>query len=984
MSDPGARDLYDIKHVQGQNIYIGQDGSPVRPREEKDLLARVRNRAESRLEGQLRLEGRLDSPKQPLDLDKQLQPAQVHSWRMEVKDRKGLLVEQLSPQTKMVEVFDRCRGQLLVLGEPGAGKTTSLIELALDLVSRADTNADRRIPVMVDLSDWQSQLPAKKLRKGAEESVDWTIADWLLTKIQEYSVQQIRQWLIDKRLVFLLDGLDEVQPEYQEKCIAALNDWLNSEWCSGEVVIACRRAQYENYQEKLKLQGAVYLQDLTDEQIKYFLNAINREWLWDEFVQDVELLDLVRKPLLLSMTISISEQREELFQQQEEASEPRSKLNLLLDAYVDRRLEQGAECESRFYRQGRVPSIEQSRKWLGILALNLLQESKNEFSIDQIQPSWLWSRSQMLLYITILASFLCLFGGVIGTCFSWDYRSSFYWGCILGLIWSAVEGYALWNGNPRIINSVESFSISMPNSLKEISSKVSAWKYEIIIVSIAPIASIPVMISLAVMNRGVVSLIYLMQIFTIFSLALVISISKDNAKKLKFHSGFNHSVKNSLENLIRITLLSFLFFLFEFGLERWTVSTLTEKKIFSLMSSPLFFCYASLLIWFLFGGGDTFFYHISLRLSLFLTRSIPWDYTKILDYNTELLLLQRVGGEYRFIHDLLRNSLAQAQIDKNSSSVNAQTHYRCGEAYRLSNRYFDALKSLNLAISLNPKYKDAIASRGEIYRLMGRYEEALKDFDLAIEIDPKYKDAIASRGITYRLTGRYEEALKDFDLAIEIDPKSRAIASRGQTYGLMKRYEEALKDFDIAIGIDPKSWAIASRGQTYRLMGRYEEALKDFDLAIGIDPKYEWAITSRGQTYRLMGRYEEALKDFDLAIGIDPKYEWAIFHRALVFLILKKNDLAQADLETVISFTQQQHTEKSNDCGIIFDLAIYNLAANRSDIAQDFYRSAIQQKASPATTRQALLELEELLKMPIKFPGAVQMKVELQQHLETK
>jgi NACHT domain len=394
-------------------------------------------------------------------LDKQLQPAQVHSWRMEVKDRKGLLVEQLSPQTKMVEVFDRCHGQLLVLGEPGAGKTTSLLELALDLVSRADANADRRIPVMVDLSDWQPQLPAKKLRKGAEESVDWPIADWLLTKIQEYSVQQIRQWLIDKRLVFLLDGLDEVQPEYQEKCIAALNDWLNSEWCSGEVVIACRRAQYENYQEKLKLQGAVYLQDLTDEQIKYFLNAINREWLWDEFVQDVELLDLVRKPLLLSMTISISEQREELFQQQEEAGEPRSKLNLLLDAYVDRRLEQGAECESRFYRQGRVPSIEQSRKWLGILALNLLQESKNEFSIDEIQPSWLWSRSQMLLYITILASFLCLFGGVIGACFSWDYRSGFYWGCIF-LIWSAVEGYDLWNGNPRI-NSVESFSISMPN-----------------------------------------------------------------------------------------------------------------------------------------------------------------------------------------------------------------------------------------------------------------------------------------------------------------------------------------------------------------------------------------------------------------------------------------------------------------------------------------------------------------------------------------
>jgi hypothetical protein len=42
---------------------------------------------------------------------------------------------------------------------------------------------------------------------------------------------------------------------------------------------------------------------------------------------------------------------------------------------------------------------------------------------------------------------------------------------------------------------------------------------------------------------------------------------------------------------------------------------------------------------------------------------------------------------------------------------------------------------------------------------------------------------------------------------------------------------------------------------------------------------------------------------------MDPKYDWAIAHRALVYLILKRNDLAQADLETAINLSQQQHTE---------------------------------------------------------------------------
>jgi hypothetical protein len=68
----------------------------------------------------------------------------------------------------------------------------------------------------------------------------------------------------------------------------------------------------------------------------------------------------------------------------------------------------------------------------------------------------------------------------------------------------------------------------------------------------------------------------------------------------------------------------------------------------------------------------------------------------------------------------------------------------------------------------------------------------------------------------------------------------------------------------------------------------------------------------------------------------------------------------------------------------MLDLAIYNLVANKPEIAQDFYRSAIQQKASPATIRQALLELEDLFKIPIEFSGVAQMKVELQQHLGTQ
>ncbi|MGB3514108.1 MAG: hypothetical protein WBA93_33855, partial [Microcoleaceae cyanobacterium] len=50
--------------------------------------------------------------------------------------------------------------------------------------------------------------------------------------------------------------------------------------------------------------------------------------------------------------------------------------------------------------------------------------------------------------------------------------------------------------------------------------------------------------------------------------------------------------------------------------------------------------------------------HLSLRITLFLTKKAPWNYARFLNYATEKMLVQRVGGGYRFIHRLLQERLA--------------------------------------------------------------------------------------------------------------------------------------------------------------------------------------------------------------------------------------------------------------------------------------------------------------------------------------
>jgi len=407
----------DQINIERTNNVLLNSPDAVRPDAERDLLEAVRRWVESRLEGQLHHAVKLN-------LQKEVQPQQVRPWGMEMKVAIAQSSQLLPPETTIGQVFDQSLGRLLILGEPGAGKTTSLLDLALELVERAENDPDQRIPVIVDLSDWQpivSRSIYRRIRLTKQNSLDssseqaagWSIANWLSRKVRErYGVppRQIKQWLEEKRLVPLLDGLDEVAPEYEQDCVRAINLWLDSDWRPRQVAICCRREPYETYPEKLKLDGAVYLQDLTDEQIQRFLAEANRDELRESLVADKNLLELIRRPLLLS--IAIIAYKELRLIQWQQATSAGDRLNLLLDAYVRQMLTQ--DTLSRAYRNRKPPTQEQSRKWLEILALQLLQDSENDFLLERIHTTWLLTLLQKCLFIALSA---VVWGLVFGMAF---------------------------------------------------------------------------------------------------------------------------------------------------------------------------------------------------------------------------------------------------------------------------------------------------------------------------------------------------------------------------------------------------------------------------------------------------------------------------------------------------------------------------------------------------------------------------------------
>lgn len=183
-----------------------------------------------------------------------------YPWEM-VLQRPDRPNRTLPPGTKIIDVFDESGGSLLILGEPGSGKTTMLLELARQTIARAQIGATQPMPVVFNLSSW------------AEKRLLWR--EWLVEELNtKYSISTklAQQWLDNDDLLLLLDGLDEVDQSHRVGCVKTINAFQKDGLIT--LVVCSRVDDYEVLSAKLHVQNAVLLQPLTAAQVDRYLQKI--------------------------------------------------------------------------------------------------------------------------------------------------------------------------------------------------------------------------------------------------------------------------------------------------------------------------------------------------------------------------------------------------------------------------------------------------------------------------------------------------------------------------------------------------------------------------------------------------------------------------------------------------------------------------------------------------------------------------------------
>lgn len=636
-----------------------------------------------------------------LDLGKQLDSTAVdHPWDS-VLDLPFADARVLPRGTTITQIFDDTSRALLILGDPGSGKTITLLELARALLSRATDAKDLTLPVPVifNLATWSHQA----------------LLDWMTTELSlRYQIPKKygRFWLEQSRLLPLLDGLDEVPPGIRGACVDAINRYGVDIGFSG-LAVSCRRQEYTALSVRLKLNAAVTLQPLTEHQVDHYLAAAgpSLDSLRSTLRGDAALRSLAQSPLMLNI-MSLAYHNLSSDAINDSAMSLEEKRRHLFDAYIDRMLNRRRLDAQPFSRPQTLTRL----KWL---AIHMLEHQQSIFLIEQLQPSWL-SRSTRCSYAIVsrvvnglLVGFAlgvpagaqtmalgALSGGAAGlglgivdalkfrverdpseprlspsvrlhvsmlqcvpsialhsiiggtSCLVFCGSASLLllgplYGIVVGLIGGILVGpvfglifgvRALQRNLQRDIVTVESFRWSWRRCLF---GGVAGLFVGSVIGTIVAIATTTTGRSLGPTLFGPVQSLITGYVFGPIVGLMTGLLAGLSGTRIDEKAGPNEGVHRSSRNAVLT------------GLAGGTAGAIALAP---LGGSMLALCGGMLTaLWY---GGMDVIQHYILRVMLTLTGSTPWRLARFLDYAVDHVLLRRVGGGYIFIHRLLLEHIA--------------------------------------------------------------------------------------------------------------------------------------------------------------------------------------------------------------------------------------------------------------------------------------------------------------------------------------
>lgn len=196
--------------------------------------------------------------------------------------------------------------KLMVIGKPGAGKTTFLKSLGLQFSEGKLQNG--LVPIFITLKEF------------ADDAKKPNLLDYIIERISHYNIlgEEIEQILKQGKIMILLDGLDEVKEEHNSYVLTQINNFYDR-YHKNRFVMTCRIAAREYTFEAFT---EVEVADFDSEQIDTFAKKWfqcsqeeKKEEKAKQFMRNLEkqprIKELATNPLLLTLLCLVFENKGE-------------------------------------------------------------------------------------------------------------------------------------------------------------------------------------------------------------------------------------------------------------------------------------------------------------------------------------------------------------------------------------------------------------------------------------------------------------------------------------------------------------------------------------------------------------------------------------------------------------------------------------------------------------------------------------------------
>jgi predicted NACHT family NTPase len=213
----------------------------------------------------------------------------------------GRVTEERVPGESAIKKYKK----LIVLGKPGAGKTTFLKHLALQC--NEGIFMPNLVPIFLNLKYFSESLNSPPLL----EYIGEVFAECGV------NVEQIQELFVRKSFLVLLDGLDEVKNEHYERVLNEIRN-LSRIYYDNYFIITCRIAAKEYSYDVLDKFTEVELADFDEKQIEIFIyqwfetknkNLIKAEEVVKALRNNHRLSQLAVTPLLLTLICLVFEEK---------------------------------------------------------------------------------------------------------------------------------------------------------------------------------------------------------------------------------------------------------------------------------------------------------------------------------------------------------------------------------------------------------------------------------------------------------------------------------------------------------------------------------------------------------------------------------------------------------------------------------------------------------------------------------------------------